>query len=42
MSEKNIVIRLESFVCERNPEAFEQFEAAFPAKQKLKQPGQLF
>jgi putative acetyltransferase len=30
------------FVCEKNPEAFEQFEAAFPAKQKLKLPGQLF
>lgn len=30
------------FVCEKNPEAFEQFEATFPAKQKLKRPGQLF
>ncbi len=30
------------FVCERNPKDFEQFEAAFPAKQKQKLPGQLF
>ena len=30
------------FVCEKNPEAFEQFEATFPAKKKLKLPGQLF
>ena len=29
-------------VCKRNPEAFEQFEAAVPPKQKLKLPGQLF
>lgn len=30
------------FVCEKNPEAFEKYEAIFPAKQKLKLPGQLF
>lgn len=30
------------FVCEENPEEFERFEAAFPEKQKLKLPGQLF
>lgn len=30
------------FVCEKNPEAFEKYEATFPAKQKLKLPGQLF
>ena len=30
------------FVCEMNPEAFEQFEATFPKKEKLKLPGQLF
>ncbi len=30
------------FVCEKEPEAFEQFEAAFPEKEKLKLPGQLF
>ena len=30
------------FVCEKNPEAFEQFESAFPKKEKLKLPGQLF
>ena len=30
------------FVCEKKPEAFEQFEATFPAKQKLKLQGQLF
>lgn len=30
------------FVCEKNSEAFERFEATFPAKQKLKLPGQLF
>ena len=29
------------FVCEREPEAFERFEAQFPAKEKLKLPGQL-
>ncbi len=29
-------------VCEKNPEAFEQFEATFPKKEKLKLPGQLF
>ena len=26
----------------KNPEAFEQFEATFPKKEKLKLPGQLF
>lgn len=30
------------FVCEKNLEAFEKYEATFPAKQKLKLPGQLF
>lgn len=30
------------FVCEKNPEAFERFEATFPKKEKLKLPGQLF
>lgn len=30
------------FVCEKEPEAFEAFEAQFPAKQKLKLPGQIF
>lgn len=30
------------FVCEKNPERFELFEATFPPKQKLKLPGQLF
>lgn len=29
------------FVCEKNPEAFEQFEATFPKKEKLRLPGQL-
>ena len=30
-----------SFSCEKNPEAFEKFEAAFPKKEKLKLLGQL-
>ena len=30
------------FVCEKNPEAFERFEATFPKKEKKKLPGQLF
>ena len=30
------------FACEKNPEAFEQFEATFPKKEKLKLSGQLF
>lgn len=30
------------FVCEKDPAAFERFEAEFPEKQKLKLPGQLF
>ena len=30
------------FVCEKEPEGFERFEATFPAKEKLKLPGQLF
>lgn len=30
------------FVCEKNPEAFERFESAFPKKEKKKLPGQLF
>lgn len=29
------------FVCDKDPEGFEQFEAEFPTKQKLKLPGQL-
>ena len=29
------------FVCEKNPEGFEQFEATFLAKEKQKLPGQL-
>ena len=32
----------EYFVCEKNPEAFERFEATFPKKEKRKLPGQLF
>ena len=31
-----------SWRCEKNPEAFEKFEAAFPKKEKLKLLGQLF
>ena len=30
------------FVCEKNPEGFERFEATFSKKEKLKRPGQLF
>ena len=30
------------FVCEREPEAFEAFDALFPPKEKLRLPGQLF
>ena len=30
------------FICEKDPEGFEQFEATFPAKEKQKLPGQLF
>lgn len=30
------------FVCEKNPEDFERFEATFPKKEKQKLPGQLF
>lgn len=30
------------FVCEKDPEAFERFEATFPVKQKQKLPGQIF
>lgn len=30
------------FVCDQNPEEFEQFEATFPPKEKLRLPGQLF
>lgn len=30
------------FVAEREPEAFERFEARFPSKEKLKLPGQIF
>lgn len=29
------------FVCEKNPEEFEKYEALFPPKEKLKLPGQL-
>lgn len=31
-----------SFICDKKPEAFEKFEAAFPKKEKLKLLGQLF
>lgn len=30
------------FVCEKDPEGFEKFEATFPEKEKKKLPGQLF
>lgn len=30
------------FVCEKEPQEFEKFEATFPEKQKLRLPGQLF
>lgn len=30
------------FVCEKDPDAFAEYEATFPAKQKRKLPGQLF
>ena len=30
------------FVCEKDPEGFERFEATFPKKEKRKLPGQLF
>ena len=30
------------FICEKDPEAFERFEATFPKKEKRKLPGQLF
>ena len=30
------------FVCEKNPDAFERFEATFPRKEKQKLPGQMF
>ena len=30
------------FVCEKNLDAFERFEATFPKKEKLKLTGQLF
>ena len=30
------------FICEREPEAFEAFEATFPPREKLRSPGQLF
>ena len=30
------------FVCEKDPEGFERFEATFPKKEKQKLPGQLF
>ena len=30
------------FICEREPEAFEAFEATFPPREKLRLPGQLF
>lgn len=30
------------FVCEKDPAAFEAFDASFPKKQKLRMPGQLF
>lgn len=30
------------FVCDKDPEGFEKFEAEFPPKEKLKLPGQIF
>ena len=30
------------FVCEKDPQGFEEFEATFPPKEKLRLPGQLF
>ena len=30
------------FVCEKDPDGFERFEATFPVKEKQKLPGQLF
>ena len=30
------------FACEKDPEAFEKYEAGFPYKEKLKLPGQIF
>ena len=30
------------FVCERNPDAFANYDATFPEKEKIKLPGQLF
>lgn len=30
------------FVCEKNPDGFEAYEATFPKKEKLRLPGQLF
>ncbi len=30
------------FVCDKDPQGFEKFEATFPEKQKLRLPGQLF
>ena len=30
------------FICEKDPDGFERFEAAFPKKEKQKLPGQLF
>ena len=36
------VARPHIFICDKNPEAFEKFEAAFPKKEKLKLLGQLF
>lgn len=30
------------FVCDKDPEGFERFEAEFPPKEKLKLPGQIF
>ena len=30
------------FVCEKDPEGFEKFEASFPKKEEMKKPGQLF
>ena len=30
------------FVCEKDPEGFERYEATFPLKEKLRLPGQLF
>ena len=39
---KLVLLNMPYFVCEKDPEGFERFEATFPAKEKQKLPGQLF